>query len=133
MAKKNKKSGLSFAKYLSIFLIIVTILVLLLIYFIGILPLEYFIVLAVLFLIINFVVIMLLNSKGKIRNSIGILLSIILLIIMIVGILYEFNTLDFLKQFGFNSYKTENYNVVVLKDSNFEKISDLNKLLRLKK
>lgn len=127
MAKKNKKSGLSFAKYLSIFLIIVTILVLLLIYFIGILPLEYFIVLAVLFLIINFVVIMLLNSKGKIRNSIGILLSIILLIIMIVGILYEFNTLDFLKQFGFNSYKTENYNVVVLKDSNFEKISDLNK------
>ena len=54
MAKKNKKSGLSFAKYLSIFLIIVTILVLLLIYFIGILPLEYFIVLAVLFLIINF-------------------------------------------------------------------------------
>lgn len=127
MAKKNKKSGLSFAKYLSVFLIIVTILVLLLIYFIGILPLEYFIVLAVLFLIINFVVIMLLNSKGKIRNSIGILLSIILLIIMIVGILYEFNTLDFLKQFGFNSYKTENYNVVVLKDSNFEKISDLNK------
>lgn len=127
MAKKNKKSGLSFAKYLSIFLIIVTILVLLLIYFIGILPLEYFIVLAVLFLIINFVVIMLLNSKGKIRNAIGILLSIILLIIMIVGILYEFNTLDFLKQFGFNSYKTENYNVVVLKDSNFEKISDLNK------
>lgn len=127
MAKKNKKSGLSFAKYLSIFLIIVTILVLLLIYFIGILPLEYFIVLAVLFLIINFVVIMLLNSKGKIRNAIGILLSIILLIIMIVGILYEFNTLDFLKQFGFNSYKTENYNVVVLKDSNFEKVSDLNK------
>lgn len=126
MTKESKKNKLSFAKYLSIFLIIVTILVLILVFFINILPLEYFIVLAILFFIINIITIALLNSKGKIRNTIGIMLSIMLLIVMIMGILYEFNTLDFLKQFGFNSYKTENYNVIVLKDSEYDSIEELN-------
>lgn len=124
--KKNNKSKMSFMKYLSIFLLIVSVLILVLVYFINVLPIDYFIVLVVLVLIIDLVVIKLLLSSGKIRNVFGVILSIILIIIMVFGITYELNTLDFLKQFGFNTYKEEVYNVLVLSDSEYEKIADLN-------
>lgn len=128
MSKNKKHNKMSFGKYLSIFLLIVSVLVLLLVYFINVLPLEYFIVLVILVFITDLFAIMLLLSKGRIRNVIGILLTIILLILMIFGITYELNTLDFLKQFGFNSYKTENYNVIVLDSSEYDELEDLNDL-----
>ena len=128
MSKNKKHNKMSFGKYLSIFLLIVSVLVLLLVYFINVLPLEYFIVLVILVFITDLFAIMLLLSKGRIRNVIGILLTIILLILMIFGITYELNTLDFLKQFGFNSYKTENYNVIVLDSSQYDELEDLNDL-----
>ena len=123
--KKNNKSKLSFMKYLSIFLLIVSVLILVLVYFINVLPIDYFIVLVVLVLIIDLVVIKLLLGSGKIRNVIGVILSIILIIIMVFGITYELNTLDFLKQFGFNTYKEEVYNVLVLDESVYEELNDL--------
>ena len=128
MSKNKKNNKLSFGKYLSIFLLIVSALVLVLVYFINVLPLEYFIILVILVLITDLFAIMLLLSKGKARNAIGIIVTIILLIVMILGITYELNTLDFLKQFGFNSYKTEKYNVIVLQDSEYESLDDLNDL-----
>ena len=128
MSKNKKHNKMSFGKYLSIFLLIVSVLVLVLVYFINVLPLEYFIVLVILVFITDLFAIMLLLSKGRIRNVIGILLTIILLILMIFGITYELNTLDFLKQFGFNSYKTENYNVIVLDSSEYDELEDLNDL-----
>ena len=123
--KKNNKSKMSFMKYLSIFLLIVSVLILVLVYFINVLPIDYFIVLVVLVLIIDLVVIKLLLGSGKIRNVIGVILSIILIIIMVFGITYELNTIDFLKQFGFNTYKEEVYNVLVLDESEYEKLNDL--------
>ena len=128
MSKNKKRNKISFGKYLSIFLLIVSLLVLVLVYFINILPLEYFIVLVILILITDLFSVMLLLSQNRIRNVIGILLTIILLILMIFGITYELNTIDFLKQFGFNSYKTENYNVLVLDSSEYDELSDLNDL-----
>ena len=123
--KKNNKSKMSFMKYLSIFLLIVSVLILVLVYFINVLPIDYFIVLVVLVLIIDLVVIKLLLGSGKIRNVIGVILSIILIIIMVFGITYELNTIDFLKQFGFNTYKEELYNVLVLDESEYEELNDL--------
>ena len=123
--KKNNKSKMSFMKYLSIFLLIVSVLILVLVYFINVLPIDYFIVLVVLVLIIDLVVIKLLLGSGKIRNVIGVILSIILIIIMVFGITYELNTIDFLKQFGFNTYKEEVYNVLVLDESEYEELNDL--------
>ena len=123
--KKNNKSKMSFMKYLSIFLLIVSVLILVLVYFINVLPIDYFIVLVVLVLIIDLVVIKLLLGSGKIRNVIGVILSIILIIIMVFGITYELNTLDFLKQFGFNTYKEELYNVLVLDESRIRGTYDL--------
>ena len=123
--KKNNKSKMSFMKYLSIFLLIVSVLILVLVYFINVLPIDYFIVLVVLVLIIDLIVIKLLLGSGKIRNVIGVILSIILIIIMVFGITYELNTIDFLKQFGFNTYKEEVYNVLVLDESEYEELNDL--------
>ena len=126
MSNKKNKSKMSFMKYLSIFLLIVSVLILVLVYFINVLPMDYFIVLLVLVLLIDLVVIKLLLCKGVIRNVIGVLLSIILIIIMVFGITYELNTIDFLKQFGFNTYKEENFNILVLNDSEYNSLKDLN-------
>lgn len=126
MSKKKNKSKMSFMKYLSIFLLIVSVLILVLVYFINVLPIDYFIVLLVLVLLIDLVVIKLLLCKGIIRNVIGVLLSIILIIFMVFGITYELNTIDFLKQLGFNAYKEENFNILVLNDSEYNSLKDLN-------
>ena len=126
MSKKKNKSKMSFMKYLSIFLLIVSVLILMLVYFINVLPIDYFIVLLVLVLLIDLVVIKLLLCKGIIRNVIGVLLSIILIIFMVFGITYELNTIDFLKQLGFNTYKEENFNILVLNDSEYNSLKDLN-------
>ena len=126
MSKKKNKSKMSFMKYLSIFLLIVSVLILVLVYFINVLPMDYFIVLLVLVLLVDLIVIKLLLCKGVIRNVIGVLLSIILIIIMVFGITYELNTIDFLKQLGFNTYKEENFNILVLKDSEYNDLNNLN-------
>ena len=68
MSKNKKHNKMRFGKYLSIFLLIVSVLVLVLVYFINVLPLEYFIVLVILVLITDLFAIMLLLSKGRIRN-----------------------------------------------------------------
>ena len=127
--KKNKKSNKNksngFRKYLAISLGVISIIVLWLVYFINVLPMEYFIVLCFLLLIIDAIVIALLLSFGTIKNILGCFFSLLLIVTMIVGINYELNTLDFFKQFGFNEYKTENYGIYVLKSSNYENIVDL--------
>lgn len=127
--KKNKKSNKNklngFRKYLVISLGVISIIVLWLVYFINVLPMEYFIVLCFLLLIIDVIVISLLLSFGTIKNILGGFFSLLLIVTMIVGINYELNTLDFFKQFGFNEYKTENYGIYVLKSSNYENIVDL--------
>ena len=127
--KKNKKSNKNklngFRKYLVISLGVISIIVLWLVYFINVLPMEYFIVLCFLLLIIDAIVIALLLSFGTIKNILGGFFSLLLIVTMIVGINYELNTLDFFKQFGFNEYKTENYGIYVLKSSNYENIVDL--------
>lgn len=123
--KNNKNKSNGFRKYLAISLGVISIIVLWLVYFINVLPMEYFIVLCFLLLIIDVIVISLLLSFGTIKNILGGFFSLLLIVTMIVGINYELNTLDFFKQFGFNEYKTENYGIYVLKNSNYENIVDL--------
>lgn len=123
--KNNKNKSNGFRKYLAISLGVISIIVLWLVYFINVLPMEYFIVLCFLLLIIDVIVISLLLSFGTIKNILGGFFSLLLIVTMIVGINYELNTLDFFKQFGFNEYKTENYGIYVLKSSNYENIVDL--------
>ena len=126
MSKKSgNKKVLSFKKYLVILLVILSFLFAVLIYFINVLPMEYFGVFVAVVVIIDLIVSLLLLSNGKVKNLIGGLFSLLLIVAIVFGINYSLNTMDFFKQFGFNEYKSENYNIIVLKTSNYKKISDL--------
>ena len=98
--KSSNKKVFSFKKYLVIFLVILSILFSGLIYFINVLPLEYFWVFIVTLGIIDVIVSLLLLSNGHVRNLVGGFFSFILIIGMIFGINYSLNTMDFFKQFG---------------------------------
>lgn len=127
MAKrKNKKNPrMQFFKYLVISLITISIICLGLIWFIDVLPLEYFIVCTILFVILNLIICRLIFGKGWKKRMFGTLGAILLLIGMILGILYLLNTIGFLKKIGSKDYKTQNYSVIVLNSSKYEELKDI--------
>lgn len=124
--KKKKGRIMPFFKFLAIAMALITIITLCLFKFIDILPGEYFIVLCILLVLIDIgFSLLILTRQGVKRRAVGSVLSIIYIIFLILAIIYELNTIGFLKKIGFTDYKTENYSVLVLKDSNYEEIEDL--------
>ena len=71
---------------------------------------------------------MIIVRKGVKRRAIGTVLSILYIIGLVLVIVYELNTIGFLKKLGFTDYKTENYSVLALKESEYEKLTDLEDL-----
>ncbi len=118
----KKKRG--FNKYLIICTALLSIIFAGIIYWVDILPSDYFIVLIGFLLICNIVVDVLLSKEG-IRKILGGLFSLLLIVILIFGINYELGTMKFLEDLGIIDYKTEHYNVLVLKNSDYENITDL--------
>ena len=131
MAKVNKKEQVKivpFFKYLAFILISITIITLGLFKFIDVLPGEYFFILCVLLGIVTLgLSLLILTKRGPKKRAIGTFLSLIYLVFLILVIVYELNTIGFLKKLGFKNYKTENYSILVLNDSKYEKIEDLEK------
>ncbi len=84
----KKGSNISFKNYLSIVLLIVTLIAIGLLYFSASLPIDTFLVLVVLLFGIDTVAIALLKSKSATKNVIGMLIAIIVLSIIIIGINY---------------------------------------------
>ena len=121
---KKKAPKAPFYKYLTITLIIMSILVLSLIYFIGVLPVDYFLFAVGLFVVIDGSLILSMNGRHKIK-VIGGSLSLIFIIAMILITIYEINTINFLKKFGYNNYFTESYLILVDKDTDYKKLTDL--------
>lgn len=123
MKKKDSKLN-AFHKYLIVSLMVVSFLLLGLIYFIGILPLNYFIFATSIFVVLNGSLILWLikcKSKKKIFPSI---ISLLFLILMMIGIVYEINTISFLKKLGIST-TIQNYSVVVLKEEKYTELKDL--------
>ena len=123
--KKKKNSRMQFFRYLAISLVIISIICVGLIYFINVLPTEYFFVCIALFAIIDFSMCYLLLGKGWKKRMFGTFFSILLVIIFILGIIYELNTIGFLKKIGNKNYKTQNYSIIVLNDSKYKKLKDI--------
>ena len=124
MARKRRKRS-ALTKYLFVSIFLVSFIVLFLIYFIDILPRNYFIILFGLFMTINIIFSCLLFSHSNIVSGFGKFFSAIYMLLMIVAAIYELNTIDFLKKIGDSEYLTINYNVVVLKDSDYNAIEDI--------
>lgn len=125
--KKNKKNVTPFMKYLAIVLFLMTSLTLSLFKFIDVLPGKYFWVLCVLLFLFMFLFLCLIFSKKQKKRIIGTIFSIFYIILLVLAIVYEVNTIDFLKKLGFKNYKTENYSVLVLNTQEYSKIGELNK------
>lgn len=121
--KKNKTSPL--IKYLFTSMLIITAVALGLIKFIDIFPGKYFTILVGVFVIICFVLSCFLFNRKPILKILGGLTTTAYMFIMIIAIVYELNTIDFLKKIGESEYSTLNYSVLVLEKSNVNKLSDL--------
>ncbi|MBE6154620.1 MAG: LytR family transcriptional regulator [Firmicutes bacterium] len=126
MSKKKEKI-MPFFKYIVFTMIVISIITLSLFKFIDILPGEYFLILTIFLALITFTLALLVLAKKSVKKRVvGTIISIIYIIFLILVIIYELNTIGFLKKIGFKNFKTENYSVLVLKNSDFVNITDLN-------
>ena len=119
MPRKKKKKHSPLIVYLFISMLIITSITIGLIYFIDILPFNYFSLLTGLILVIDLIFSVMLFSIKPVVKVFGGLVTTFYILIMILAIIYELNTIDFLKKIGDKEYITLNYNVVVLKSSSY--------------
>ena len=123
MKKKNKLN-----KIFSIITLVLSAILIILLGKLNVIPDKYFIPILIVLLIINLINVlfsfkMKLKKKGKI---ILLVVSVIISLISLVGSIYLFRTIVFMGgNFKFKGYSTENYSVLVLKDSDYNKIEDL--------
>lgn len=123
MKKKNKLN-----KIFSIITFVLSAILIILLGKLNVIPDKYFIPIVIVLLIINLINVlfsfkMKLKKKGKITLLV---LSVIISLISLVGSIYLFRTIVFMGgNFSFKGYSTENYSVLVLNTSDYNKIEDL--------
>ena len=92
----------------------------------NIIPTKYYIIGLIILIAINIIAIILLLLKNIIFKIIGILLSIILITLSVIGLKYVNNTNEFLdKSFNNNVIEISTYNLIVLKNSKYSDIKDI--------
>ncbi|MGN1311802.1 MAG: LCP family protein [Bacilli bacterium] len=121
MKRKDKKKMKIKKNILSIIFSIITIIFILFIKIVNILPSQYFIIMLIIILAIT-TIILLLNKKKK---KIGYILSIILIIIYLVLSYYLCITKNYFASFSKIHYSEDVYLVLVKKESEYNKIKDL--------
>ncbi len=120
--KKAKKTKIIY-KFLAVVLSILSILFLASIGYLNVLSTTYlFLLIAGVILLDGISLFFLLKGKHK---SIGVGLSIILILVLSILSFNIIKTTDLLNSLNLN-YKTYNYSVIVLKDSDYQKLKDLN-------
>lgn len=94
------------------------------------LPLKYNSIIIIGLLIINiFMDFFLFRKKVKrYKRNIALCVGILFIVLLFFPIIYMFKTLNFMESIVATNYKYENYSVVVLKTSNYEKIDDIKEL-----
>ncbi len=123
---KNKKhSKKKFFRYLSLILFVVTLINLGLLFFLNVMPFIYFSILAGILLVFDIFLSCLLLGKGWKKRLFGTILSFIKLILMLFIFVYCFHTIDFLHKIQGGNYNTENYSILVLKESQYDKLKEL--------
>ncbi len=122
----RRKKKRRFGKIISIILLIIVLILIGMVSYINIIPTMYLILILILTLVILSGTIFCNLSKKKILRLIGYTISIILITIAIFLGTYLYNTLGFLLNITSGNYTLKTYNVLVLKDSNYSKLKDLN-------
>lgn len=124
--KMSKKTANKIYFGLGVFLIVISLIFIGLITYMNFIPTKYYLILfIILFLLVGSTSFMLMYKKMKQKLKRGFsILALVLIIVFSVGIYYISNTIGFLGSLDSN-YKLENYSVIVLKDSSYNEIKDL--------
>ena len=112
---------------MSIILAVISIVLLGVLFYLDLFPSKYIITFTIVILLFDILNIALLNFKRlkrKIKRVISVF-SLIAIFIMAIAIFYLSKTLGVLIENGDSKYKLENYSVLVLKDSEYNKIEDI--------
>ncbi|MDD2505489.1 MAG: hypothetical protein PHF21_04405, partial [Bacilli bacterium] len=118
--KKQIKKPNMFNKILSFILIVISVFTASVILYFEMLPLKYLIGLFIISSLIIFGISYKLNTKtNKFTKIVMSLLSFIIIIIEALGISFAFGTIDFLNNIYDTGYRTETYNIYVLKNSEY--------------
>lgn len=123
--KRKYKIGNIIKLIISIFMLILSLVCFKYIYDLNILPNKYLYLLLGILIAINIISMILLFIKGIITKIISSILYILLGIISIIGIKYSNNTLEYLNNGFNNNIEYTIYNIVVLKDNNYNTLKDL--------
>ncbi len=123
--KKKKKSKKKFFRRLFFISLFVSCLTLGALFLLNVMPILYFGTLASLFLVFDFFMAFLMLGSGWKRRLLGTILTFIKMIGMICILFYSFHTMDFLKKISGGNCNTENYSVIVLNSSGYEKLKDI--------
>lgn len=125
--KRNKKAKLNPKKIVGLVTLLFNLILTILLLVLNVLPMKYIIPIIIVFIGIDGLIILFgyfkkLKKKGSI---IYMTLNILWCLLCIIGSFYLFKTLSFMGGIGSSGYKTENYSVIVLKDSELEKVEDI--------
>lgn len=121
--KKNKKK--KFFINLTITTWILGLLFLVVLFLLDVIPLIYFGIISFVIFILECITTFFVLSKEWKRRFLGTIFSIIFIVIMIFALFYSGTTLNFLGKIESVNVNTKNYSVVVLNNSEFEKLKDL--------
>ncbi len=122
--KKKLKKTMLFRAFFILFMF-VSIVFLWNIFHLGILPFHYFLILFFIFLGFNFMIYYLTKSKKWNKRMIGCLLSFVLSIFVGICIYYETATINFFTSAFQPRKRIENYQVIVLKSSNYGSLKEI--------
>ena len=132
MKKKSskKKRKISIHKIIGMMLWLVSIVVCIMLNMLNVLPFKFYAMVLGGFLILNIVIDIFLFRKKpkKFKKNTALGFAIFLILVLILPIFYMGRTLAFLWGIKDTGYNTENYSVIVLKDSKYEKIEDIKEL-----
>ena len=122
MTKKKKRNQNKKNNFITNLLLVASLILLLSILYIDILPIKYLLYIGIFIGILDLILIFI-KKKSK-RKLLPSIIPFLLSIIMLVVSFYILKTDGLLNNLNLN-YKTYNYKVVVLKDSNYNKLNDI--------
>lgn len=120
--KRKKKEKSIVNKIFMGITVLISVLLIIMITVLNILPFNYLCIIYVGVLIFDIVIFLLLRKKKK---KLGYFIASLFIIIGSIGIYYLGVTNNFLSYFNKDNYKLEKYLVLVLKDSDYQKLKDL--------
>ena len=125
--KGRKKHKNKFYKWLCILLIIVSATLLGILYYLDVLPNKFIMPITIVILIFdlfNIIFINLPRLKTKVKRFLSVFI-ILAILLMIAAIFFVSKTWIIGSSNGESKYKTENYSIIVLKDSKYKELKDI--------